>query len=43
MNDASTGPLQQYPDSLVVCETKRWQVGIFLRKVCQSVDDSGQL
>lgn len=37
----STGPLQRYPDSLVVCEAKRWEVGIFLRKVCQSVNDSG--
>lgn len=33
----------QYSDSLVVCEAERGEVGVFLRKVCQSVNDSGQL
>ncbi len=35
--------VQLYSDSLVVCEAKRGEVGVFLRKVCQSVNDSGQL
>lgn len=32
-----------YSDSLVVCEAQRGEVGIFLGKVCQPVNDSGQL
>lgn len=40
---ASAAPLRPRPDSLVVRESKRWQVGVLLRKVCQSVDHSRQL
>lgn len=35
--------VQLYADSLVVCEAKRGEVGVFLCKVCQSVNNSGQL
>lgn len=41
--EAPAVPLRPRPDSLVVRESKRWQVGVFLSKVCQSVDHSSQL
>lgn len=35
--------LQLQSDSLEVCKAERGEVGVFLCKVCQPVDDSGQL
>lgn len=35
--------LQLQSDSLEVCKAERGEVSVFLCKVCQPVDDSGQL